>query len=76
MHASDQTIWRAVVDDDAMVRVGLGAVLSSAPDIEASGEAGDGAQAIDAAMRHYPDVVSGPDARHGRHGRPAGCGIR
>lgn len=53
----DQTIRVLVVDDDAMVRVGLGAVLSSAPDIEVVGEAGDGAQAIDAAMRHYPDVV-------------------
>lgn len=53
----DQTIRVLVVDDDTMVRVGLGAVLSSVPDIEVVGEADDGAQAIDAAMRHHPDVV-------------------
>ncbi|MCZ2821669.1 response regulator transcription factor [Modestobacter sp. VKM Ac-2977] len=46
-----------LVDDDALVRAGLRAVLASAPDLRVVGEAGDGADAIDAVLRHRPDVV-------------------
>ncbi|WP_018219241.1 response regulator [Salinispora pacifica] len=46
-----------VVDDDALVRVGLSAVLSAAEDIEVVAEAADGADAVAAARRLRPDVV-------------------
>jgi DNA-binding NarL/FixJ family response regulator len=46
-----------VVDDDALVRAALRAILSSAPDVEVVGEADDGATAPAAAVRHRPDVV-------------------
>ncbi len=47
----------AVVDDDALVRLGLGAVLGAEPDIEVVGEAGDGADVPDLVARTRPDVV-------------------
>ena len=40
------TIRVLLVDDQEMVRDGLGALLSSAPDIELVGEAGDGLLAV------------------------------
>lgn len=46
-----------LVDDEAMVRVGLRMVLSSEPDIEVVGEASDGDQAVDLIRRTRPDVV-------------------
>ncbi|MEZ0091299.1 response regulator [Streptacidiphilus sp. EB129] len=46
-----------LVDDQEMVRDGLGALLSSAPDIELVGEAGDGIRAIQLAAELKPDVV-------------------
>ncbi|WP_308188924.1 response regulator transcription factor [Streptacidiphilus sp. ASG 303] len=52
-----QTIRVVLADDQEMVRDGLGALLSSAPDIELVGEAGDGLQAVEAAARLRPDVV-------------------
>lgn len=47
----------AVVDDDALVRLGLSAVLGAEPDIEVAGEAGDGADVPDLVARTRPDVV-------------------
>jgi DNA-binding NarL/FixJ family response regulator len=46
-----------VVDDQAMIRHGISLMLSTAPDIEVVGEAGDGREAVatEAALR--PDVV-------------------
>ncbi|GAB2604026.1 DNA-binding response regulator [Paractinoplanes abujensis] len=46
-----------IVDDDALVRAGLGMILSAAPDIAVVGEAADGAEVPGAVSRHEPDVV-------------------
>lgn len=46
-----------VVDDDALMRTGLRAVLSSDDSLTVVGEAGDGAAAVDLARRYAPDVV-------------------
>jgi DNA-binding NarL/FixJ family response regulator len=46
-----------IADDDALMRAGLAAVLSSDPAIEVVGEAGTGREAIALARRHQPDVV-------------------
>lgn len=46
-----------LADDHAVVRSGLKAVLSSAPDIEVVGEARNGAEAVALAERIKPDVV-------------------
>jgi DNA-binding NarL/FixJ family response regulator len=46
-----------VVDDQALVRAGLGVILGAQADIEVVGEAGDGLEAVDAARRLEPDVV-------------------
>lgn len=46
-----------LVDDEAMVRVGLRMVLSAEPDIEVVGEIGDGEAAEAAVLELAPDVV-------------------
>ena len=46
-----------LVDDEAMVRVGLRMVLSGEPDLEVVGEASDGAEAVDVVLESRPDVV-------------------
>ena len=46
-----------LADDHAVVRYGLKAVLQTAPDITVIGEATNGREAVDAAMRLKPDVV-------------------
>ena len=46
-----------VADDQAIVRGGIRAMLESADDIEVVGEAEDGAQAVELALRAHPDVV-------------------
>jgi len=51
------TIRVLLVDDQEMVRDGLGALLASAPDIELVGEAGDGMLAVTLAAELNPDVV-------------------
>ena len=46
-----------LVDDDALIRAGLRAVLAGEPDLEVAGEAADGAEVLPLAMRLHPDVV-------------------
>ena len=46
-----------IVDDQTMVRQSFHAVLAAQPDITVVGEAGNGADAVHAAVRDRPDVV-------------------
>jgi DNA-binding NarL/FixJ family response regulator len=46
-----------VVDDHAVIRAGLGQLLTGTPDIEVVGEAENGRQALDVVRRLRPDVV-------------------
>ncbi|PZF79564.1 response regulator [Jiangella anatolica] len=51
------TITVLIVDDQAMVREGFGALLAAQDDIDVVGSAADGAEAVDAVWRKHPDVV-------------------
>ena len=51
------TVRVLLADDESLVRAGLRAVLAHSPDIEVAGEAGDGAEAVDLAVRLGVDVV-------------------
>lgn len=51
------TIRVLLVDDHAVLRDGLRALLSCSADIEVVGEAEDGLQAVEAARELHPDVV-------------------
>ena len=46
-----------LADDEALVRTGLRMILESEPDIEVVGEAANGLEAVNAAVRLHPDVV-------------------
>jgi DNA-binding NarL/FixJ family response regulator len=46
-----------IVDDQTVVREGLAAILSTDPEIEVAGLAGDGQQALDLVSQALPDVV-------------------
>jgi DNA-binding NarL/FixJ family response regulator len=46
-----------VVDDEAIVRDGLRAIIDLEDDLEVVGEAADGVQALSAVRDHHPDVV-------------------
>ncbi|WP_030159291.1 response regulator transcription factor [Glycomyces sp. NRRL B-16210] len=46
-----------LVDDQRLVRAGFGSILGDEEDIELVAEAGDGAEALELARRHRPDVV-------------------
>jgi DNA-binding NarL/FixJ family response regulator len=46
-----------LVDDDPLVRAGLGMIIASAGDLMVVGEAGDGLEAVDSVRAHRPDVV-------------------
>jgi DNA-binding NarL/FixJ family response regulator len=46
-----------VVDDEPMVCAHLRVILGAAPDVEVVAEAHDGAEAVEAVIRHRPDVV-------------------
>ncbi len=51
------TISVVIVDDQAMVRQGFGALLDAQPDISVIGDAEDGAQGVREVSRLSPDVV-------------------
>jgi len=51
------TVRVVLVDDEAMVRVGLRMVLTAEPDIEVVGEAADGGAAVEVVEATAPDVV-------------------
>jgi len=46
-----------IVDDHAIVRMGLSLLLAAEPDCEVVGEAQDGEQAVSEALRLKPDVI-------------------
>lgn len=49
---------RLIVDDHALVRIGLIALLGTEPGVNVIGEAEDGAAAVRKALRLRPDVVA------------------
>jgi NarL family two-component system response regulator LiaR len=54
---TQKTIRVLIVDDHAIVRKGIRALLATERDIEVIGEAGDGAEAITQAQALQPDVI-------------------
>jgi DNA-binding NarL/FixJ family response regulator len=46
-----------IADDQALVRAGFVVMVNAATDMEVLGEAADGAEAVDLARLHHPDVV-------------------
>lgn len=55
--ADPPTIDVLLADDDPVVRFGLKMMLSGARDLRVVAEASDGAEAVELARRHRPDVV-------------------
>jgi NarL family two-component system response regulator LiaR len=51
------TVSVLIVDDHAVVRQGLQALLASRPEVRVVGEAADGAQAVQLAQELQPDVI-------------------
>ena len=51
------TIKILIADDQALVRTGFRKILESEPNLEVVGEAGDGGEAVEAALLLRPDVV-------------------
>lgn len=51
------TIRVLIADDQVMIRDGLAALLSSDPEIEVIGQAGNGREAVEMARRLDPDVI-------------------
>ncbi|BAN04559.1 response regulator [Ilumatobacter coccineus] len=50
------TIRVVIADDQSIIRAGLATILDAQPDIEVVGQAADGREAIDLALRLRPDV--------------------
>jgi NarL family two-component system response regulator LiaR len=53
----DERIRILIVDDHAVVREGLRALIDVQPDMELAGEAADGVEAVDRAHALQPDVI-------------------
>ena len=60
-----------IVDDHALVRAGIRALLDKVPDVEVIGEAGDGREALQFALKDSPDVVLMDIAMAGLNGLEA-----
>jgi DNA-binding NarL/FixJ family response regulator len=60
-----------LVDDDALVRSGLRALIGAEPDLEVIGEAGNGAEGVELAWRLRPTVVVMDIRMPGRDGTSA-----
>ena len=54
---STDTLRVVVADDQALVRVGFCGIIAATPGFAVVGEAGNGAEAIEAARRTRPDVI-------------------
>jgi two-component system response regulator DevR len=54
---TEKRIRIVIVDDHALVRLGLTTLINDQPNMQVVGEAGTGSQAIQAVERHQPDVV-------------------
>ncbi|MBB2912464.1 DNA-binding NarL/FixJ family response regulator [Streptosporangium becharense] len=65
-----------LVDDEALVRVGLRMILETADDLAVVGDAADGRAAIDAVARDRPDVVLMDIRMPGLDGLAATAAIR
>ena len=65
-----------IVDDHAILREGLRALLAPAEDLEVVGEAGDGREAIEQCARLKPDVVVMDIAMPGLGGVEASLALR
>ena len=46
-----------LVDDEALIRAGIGLILGNADDMEIVAEAADGVEAVELARRHHPAVA-------------------
>ncbi|MFC5993322.1 response regulator [Pseudonocardia hispaniensis] len=57
MTSGDPPIGLLLVDDEALVRAGLRAILDAEPDLDVLGEAADGAEVPGLVRRLRPDVV-------------------
>jgi DNA-binding NarL/FixJ family response regulator len=55
--AGDDPVSVILVDDQPLLRKGFRMVLEEEPGIDVTGEASDGAAALDLARRHHPDVI-------------------
>jgi DNA-binding NarL/FixJ family response regulator len=53
----DEPVRVLIVDDDELVRAGLRAILGAEDDLTVAGEAADGADVVQAALRARPHVV-------------------
>src|SRR5215470_12494554 len=51
------TLRVVVADDQALVRVGFCGIIAATPGFSVVGEAGNGAEAVEAAQRAKPDVI-------------------
>ena len=57
MQSTDNVIRILSVDDHAVLRKGIAALVNAAPDLKLVAEAADGKEAIDAFRCHRPDVT-------------------
>lgn len=55
--ADQQTIRLVLIDDQALVRAGIGMILDAEDDIQVVGEAGDGKAGVELVRQLAPDVV-------------------